>query len=85
MQLKITTMHMENQQQLPTILSNAINLKRQRNLSTTKTNLPNTRRIWMPRDEFEYHETNLNTTSWIWIPRYGLEYHETDLNTTRRI
>ena len=40
-------MHMENQQQLPTILSKAINLKRQRNLNTTKTNFPTTRRIWM--------------------------------------
>ena len=78
-------MHMENQQQLPTILSKTINLKRQRNLNATKTNLPTTRRIWMPRYEFEYHETNLNTTSRIWIPRYGLEYHETDLNNTRRI
>ena len=78
-------MHMENQQQLPTILSKAINLKRQTNLNTTKTNLPTTRRIWMLRDEFEYHETNLNTTSRIWIPRYGFEYHEADLNTTRRI
>ena len=76
---------MENQQQLPTILSKAINLKRQTNLNTTKTNLPNTRRIWMPRDEFEYHETNFNTTRRIWIPRNGLEYHETDLNTTRWI
>ena len=36
----MTTMHMENQQQLPTILSKAINLKRQTNLNTTKTNLP---------------------------------------------
>ena len=76
---------MENQQPLPTIMSKANNLKRQRNLNTTKTNLPTTRRIWMPRDEFEYHETNLNIMSRIWIPRYGLEYHETDLNTTRRI
>ena len=78
-------MHMENQQQLPTILSKAINIKRQTNLSTTKTNLPISRRIWMPRDECEYHETNLNTTSRIWIPRYVFDYHETDLNTTRRI
>ena len=31
----ITTMHMENQQQLPTVLSKAINLKRQTNLNTT--------------------------------------------------
>ena len=44
MQWKIT-IRMENQQQLPTILSKAINLKRQRNLNTTKTNLPTTRRI----------------------------------------
>ena len=78
-------MHMENQQQLHTILSKAINLKRQKNLNTTKTNLPTTRLIWMPRDEFEYHETNLNTTSRIWIPRYGFEYHETDLNITKLI
>ena len=40
-------MHMENQQQLPKTLSKAINLKRQRNLNTTKTNLPTTRRIWI--------------------------------------
>ena len=73
-------MHMENQQQLPTI-----NLKRQKNLITTNTNLPTTRRIWMPRDEFDYHETNLNTTRRIWIPRYGFEYHEADLNNTRQI
>ena len=33
---------MENQQKLPTILSKAINLKRQTNLNTTKTNLPTT-------------------------------------------
>ena len=72
---------MENQQQLPTILSKAINLKRQTNLNTIKMNLPTMRRIWMPRDELEYHETNLSTTSQIWIPRYGFEYHETDLNT----
>ena len=78
-------MHMENQQQLPTILSKEIGLKRQTNLNTIKTNLHTTRRIWMPRDEFEYHETNLNTTSRIWIPRYGFEYHGTDLNTTGRI
>ena len=78
-------MHMENQQQLPTILSKAINFKRQTNLNTTKTNLPTTRRIWMPRDEFEYHEPDLNTTLRVWIPRDGLKYHETDLNTTRRI
>ena len=78
-------MHMENQQQLPTILSKAINLKRQINMNTTKTNLLTTRRICSPRDEFEYHDTNLNTTSRIWIPRFGFEYYETDLNTTRRI
>jgi len=81
----ITTMHMENQQHLPTILSKAINFKRQKNFNTTKTNLPTTRRIWMPRDEFDYHETNLNITSRIWIPRYGFEYHEMDLNTTKLI
>jgi len=40
-------MHMEYQQQLPTILSKAINLKRQTNLDTTKTNLPTTRRIYL--------------------------------------
>ena len=78
-------MHMENQQQLPTILSKAINLKRQRNLNTTKTNLPTTRRIWMPRDEFEYHEPDLNTTLRVGITRDGFKYHETDLNTTKLI
>ena len=77
-------MHMENQQQLPTILSKAINLKQQTNLNTTKTNLPTTRRIWIPRDEFEY-EPDLNTTLWVWIPRDGFKYHETDLNTTKLI
>jgi len=74
----ITTMHMKNQQQLPTRQSEAVNLTRQTNLNTR-------RRIWTPRDEFEHHETNLNTTRRIWIPRDGFEYNETDLNTTRRI
>ena len=81
----ITTMHRENQQQLPTIFSKAINLIRQINLNTTKTNLLTTRRIWMPRDEFEYHELDLNTTLRVWIPQDGFKYHETDLDTTRRI
>jgi hypothetical protein len=47
-------MHMENKQQLPTILSKAINLKRQ------EIWIP-LRRICPPRDEFECQETNLNT------------------------
>ena len=41
--------------------------------------------VWIPRDEYEYHETNLNITRRIWIPRDEFEYHETNLNTTRRI
>jgi len=81
----ITTMHMENQQQLHTRQSMAVNLTRQKNLNTTKTSLNTTRRIWIPRDGFEYHEKDLNTTRRIWIPRDGFEYHETGLNTTRRI
>ena len=55
---------MENQPQLPTRQSKAVNLARQTNLNTTKTNLNTTRRIWIPRDGFEYHETDSNTTSY---------------------
>ena len=66
---KITIMLMENQQQLSTRQSMAVNLTRPSNMNN--------------EDEFEHHETNLNTTSTNLNTTDKLEHHETNLNTRR--